>query len=121
MTDHQRTSQSPPPAEPGLARFLQAIHGPDAAGVIELRLIEDKKRGDLVDRRWLGSPEELLAVLPDLLATADARSAAIFYGVLRRREHGAGTSDDCLAGAVVWNDLDFKDFKGGEAEARERL
>lgn len=109
------------PSSDQLLGFLRAIHGDPAPGVIELRLIEDKRGGELVARRWLGSPEELVAALPDMLAMAEARSAAIFFGVLRRRAHGSGKSEDCLAGAVAWCDLDFKDFENGEAEVRSRL
>jgi hypothetical protein len=32
-----------------------------------------------------------------------------------------GKAEDAVAGAAAWIDLDFKDFPGGEAEARSRL
>ncbi len=63
MTDHQRTSQSLSPAESALAQLLHTIHGPDAAGVIELRLIEDKPAGTVVGRRWLVSRTALIAYI----------------------------------------------------------
>lgn len=104
-----------------LIAFLNAIHGNNAAGVIELRLIEDKPRGAPVDRRWFESPEQLVSALPELLALSAERGAAIYFGVLRRRANGAGKSADCIAGAAVWADLDFKDFDGDEGQARKSL
>ncbi len=124
--NHEQHHQSEPPSldtgrDERLATFLTALAGDEPHGEIELRLIEDKRGGLPVDRRWYSSPAEVVAALPELLAKADARSAAIFFGVLRRRARGVGTAADCLSGAVVWVDIDFKDFNGGEAEARSRL
>jgi hypothetical protein len=104
-----------------LVAFLNALHGPDAAGVIEVRLIEDKPHGAPVARRWFELPEEAVLALPELLVLADERGAAIYFGVLRRRQKGAGKSADCIAGAAVWADVDFKDFGDGEEEVRKRL
>ncbi|MBK8172748.1 MAG: hypothetical protein IPK60_20755 [Sandaracinaceae bacterium] len=104
-----------------LHAFLTAIHGPDATGVIEVRLIEERKGGELVDRRWFESAQALVDALPDLLQRAEDSGAAIFFGVLRRRATGCGKAADCLDGNVVWADVDYRDFDGGATEARELI
>jgi hypothetical protein len=90
-------------------------------GFIEVRLIEDRKGGALVERQWYPSAQELIDDLPRLWDLAAARVAAVFFGVLPRRERGKGKAEDTIASSVAWADLDFKDYAGGEAEARKRL
>jgi hypothetical protein len=104
-----------------LREFLSAIHGENAAGFIEVRLIEDREDGQLVDRRFYPTHASLIANVPMLLAIAERDSAAVFYGVLRRAQRGKGGAADVLPGTAAWADSDFKDFDGGEAEARECL
>jgi hypothetical protein len=103
-----------------LERFLRCLF-PYGPGFIEVRVIEDKKPGKLVKRGWYPRVDDLLADLPALRLLADQWKAAIFFGVLSRREPGKGKAEDIIASFVVWVDLDFKDFAGGEAEARKRL
>src|SRR6185436_4334533 len=55
-------------------RFLQALHGTDLTGFIEVRLIEDKKGGKLVLRRWYASPDALVADLEFLLQQSKLRN-----------------------------------------------
>jgi len=107
------------PGGESLPEFLQPLFG-GCAGYIEIRAIEDKKAGRLVVRRWYDGPASLLAQLPDLLETAERTKSALFFGVLPRIKNG-GKTRDILPGRVLWVDLDFKDFEGGEAEARKRL
>ena len=64
------------------------------------------------------TPTNPMMRLCDLAA---ARHTGVFFGVLPRSAHGAGTAADIIDGLVAWVDLDFKDFAGGEAEARKRL
>lgn len=101
--------------------FIRTLFAHVPPGVIEIRVIEDKKGGKLLDREFYDSPEALIADHERLVSTAKARNAAVFYGVLPRRARGAGKTTDALPGDVVWADLDFKDYAGGEAEARSRL
>src|SRR5262245_50714727 len=103
-----------------LERFLRCLFG-EAPGFIEVRLIEDKKLGKVIKREWYRAVEDLLAGLPALRLLADQHKAAVFFGVLRRRERGKGKAADVVAGLVAWADIDFKDYSGGEAEARKRL
>src|SRR5262245_32873539 len=103
-----------------LERFLRSIFR-SAPGFIEVRLIEDKKGGEVIKRTWFATVDQLLADLPALRLLADERKAAVFFGVLWRGERGKGKAEDLIGGCVAWSDLDFKDFPGGEAEARKRL
>jgi len=103
-----------------LARLLSALFD-GTGGLIETRVIEDRKGGSLVDRRWHGSAEDLRADQVRLLSLSEAKRAGTFFGVLPRRAVGVGTAADVLAGHVAWVDIDFRDFPGGEAEARKRL
>jgi hypothetical protein len=101
--------------------FLAALFRHLPPGFIEVRVIEDRKRGPLVAREWYESTDALEQDLPRLRAIAEKSNAAIFFGVLPRRATGLGEAKDTIAGLVTWADLDFKDFPGGEAEARKRL
>ncbi len=102
-------------------RFLGAIFAHHSQGFIEVRLIVEKRGGGLVAREFYPSIEALVADLDRLRKLAEARDAGIFYGVLPRRESGKGTARDVLEGLVAWCDIDFKDYPGGEADARARL
>jgi len=101
--------------------FLRALHGHVPPGYIEVRVIVDRKGGEVVTRAWYSTVDELSAALPRLRAIADKRHAGIFFGVLPRRERGAGRAEDMLPGIAVWADLDFKRLEGGEDEARARV
>ena len=102
-----------------LDSFLNALY--PEQGFIEVRLIEEKKDGRVVRRNWYDGPDSLMADCGDLLSVSKQHQAAVFYGVLPRRERGKGKAEDTLRGSVVWIDLDFRSFGGGEKEARERL
>ncbi len=110
------------PAEPGPESgrsFLEALFG-DAVGLLEVRVIVDKKGGDVVERRWYETTEELSDDLARLKELAGSRSAGVLLGVLPRTGRG-GTKDDIAPGNAVWVDLDFKAYADGEQEARDRL
>jgi hypothetical protein len=104
-----------------VSRFFYARFRDLAPGFIEVRLIEDCKDGKLVGRKWYPSVDAFLGDLPRLQKVSERRRVAIHYGVLPRREKNKGKAEDVLPGRVVWVDIDFKDFDGGEPEARERL
>lgn len=105
-----------------LADFLCAIFGDSLNGFIEVRLFrDDKKDAPIVARDWYPDTASLIGALPRLLATAKPNNAGIFFGVLVRRARGHGKATDVRSGRVLWCDIDFKDFPGGEAEARARL
>lgn len=101
--------------------FLHALHGDVGPGFIETRVLSDGERIPAIDRRWFATPEELINSLPRLMKLGETHTAGVFVGVLRRRNIGLGTNEDALPGRVVWADLDYKDYAGGEAEARGRL
>lgn len=106
-----------------VGQFLEALFGGYVPpGFIEIRLLEDGvKPPRLLDRRWWRDIPALIADMPRLNRIAAKQHAGVFFGVLPRREYGKGTADTIASGAVVWADLDFHDYKGGEQEAREAL
>src|SRR5688572_26803140 len=93
-------------------------------GCLEIRLITERKKEspkektELVRRRFYADAGAVLADLDELRRVAADRRAGVFYGVLPRLEKGKGKAADIAPGRTVWADIDFKDFKGGEAEAR---
>lgn len=97
----------------------------DLDGVIEVRVIAHPSAPDgrqgLIRRGWFPSADALLARLPQISAQAERDAATVAWGVLPRREHGAGKATDVVEGRAVWVDLDFKDYGSGEEEARGRL
>lgn len=99
--------------------FLSALFA-DVDGLHEIRVIEDRKGGDFIERRWYEASEELVQDLAGLNDLAGSRAAGIFLGVLPRARK-SGKTEDVGRGAVVWVDLDFKDYAEGEDEARGRL
>jgi len=103
------------------ATFVRALFDPD--DIIEVRPIRDEKGGkpDYKARHWYNGPEELVADLDRLIHWGRSTRTAVFFGVLPRTEHGGGTKDYTRTGRVVWVDIDFKDYGGGETEARTRL
>jgi hypothetical protein len=104
-----------------VSAFLNALFGSIEKGCIEIRLIEDRKAGAMVERRWYPAAADLLADLDRLRDVAKGRNAAIFYGVLPRRAMNVGKAEDVIDGHVVWSDFDIKNFPGGEAELRSRI
>jgi hypothetical protein len=87
------------PVAPGT--FLAALFPDLPPGLIEVRVIEDKPGGELVDRRWYDSPDELVEDIPRLNELAATRNAGVFLGVLPRRERGKGAKADVLPGSAV--------------------
>jgi hypothetical protein len=110
-------------------RFLQVLFGSEMTGVIEVRLIEErteemkaaKRKPKVVGIYWYSSPEALLDQLEFLLEQAKIYNAAIFFGVLRRKERGKGKAEGVLPGWIVWVDLDAKDFPDGMEGLRRKL
>jgi hypothetical protein len=86
-----------------------------------VRIIEDRKNGKLLVRRWLPDAAALAEVVPAMADYAAKKRAGVFFGVLPRREEGVGTARDVLPGNAAWSDLDFHDFPGGETECRQKL
>jgi hypothetical protein len=106
---------------PTLVEFLTLLFSDVPPGYIEIRIIEEKKGGKVVERRWFESARHLLDALDDLNRIATTRGAAVFFGVLARKAIGVGKAHDVLPGFAYWTDLDFQDFEGGEVEARRIL
>lgn len=105
--------------DPHLFILLLFQHLPP--GCIEIRVIEDKKEGAVIDRRWYESAQDLVDALPELNSLSEAKAAGVFFGVLPRKEAGRGKSEDTLPGAAAWVDIDFRDFKDGDGEGRRIL
>ena len=101
--------------------FLISLFKHMPQGYIEVRIIEDKKKGRVFDRRWYSTVDGLLADLPHIIKFAEDKKAGIFFGVLPRFSEGVGKSEDTLPGIAAWVDLDFRDYKGGEGECRKIL
>lgn len=101
--------------------FLRALFAHVPPGVIEVRIIEDKKDGIVVERKWFESVDSLIADISRLNNLSDSRHAGVFFGVLPRRARGHGDNESTGPGLAVWVDIDFRDFAGGEDEARKRL
>lgn len=100
--------------------FIAALWG-DTAGLIELRLFSDDKsqRDAKPVQRWT-TPDKLEALVPKVAEWCLRRRYGAFVGVLPRKSKG-GKAEDTAAAALVWCDLDFKDYEGGEEEARATL
>ena len=101
--------------------FLRTLFANVPPGYIEIRLIEDKKGGAVVRREWYPSADALIGQLSALHKVSTEKHAAVFYGVMPRRNEGSGGSASTLPGLAAWADIDFKDLAGGEAEARDLL
>lgn len=101
--------------------FLYALFEHLPPGHIEIRLIEDRKGGKMLARRWYEGAKPLLEVLSKVAEYADTKKSGVFFGVLPRKQDGLGKAKDVLPGYAAWVDLDFRDFKGGEEECRKGL
>lgn len=104
------------------ASFLRAHFEHVPPGAIEVRLIrDDKNKSFPIQRHWYPSADSFIEVLPRLLPVAMKQGRGVFFGVLPRIAERKGKSEDAIPGMAAWTDLDFKDFVGGEEEARRRL
>lgn len=101
--------------------FLNALFGWTASGFIEVRVIVDRKAGVVVERKWYRGAEALDADFDRLLGLAADHDAAVFFGLMPRREIGKGKAKDVLPARLVWADLDIKDYPSGEEEMRGQL
>ena len=89
-------------------------------GFIEVRRL--KERGSQRRRpSWYSSVDSLLDDVPNLAQDGRAHGLGVYYGVLPRAQKGRGTAAGVPSGRVLWADLDFHTYAGGEAEARRRL
>lgn len=101
--------------------FMRALFDHMTPGVIEVRMIEDRKGGRMVHRDWFDTAGALVDALPRLSTLAREKQAGIFFGVLPRCARGKGKAEDIVPGMAAWADLDFKDFEGGEKACRKTL
>lgn len=104
---------------PAVAEFIEAIWG-NGDALIELRCFSDGGEKKKPLQYWY-TPEELARKVEPIAEWAMRQRIGVFAGVLPRKRHGGSTSADTVPARVVWADVDFKDYKGGESEARERL
>ncbi len=102
--------------------FLTVFAGTPPHARIEVRLFLDGVKGKPpVGRHWFATAEDLLDALPRIADDARSKCAGVFFGVLPRKDDTSGESHNTLPSRVVWADIDFKDYAGGETEARKRL
>lgn len=101
--------------------FLRALFEHLPPGFIELRILEDRKGGRLLARRWYPDATALIDILPKMTAYTEENHAGIFFGVLPRRADGVGKAHDALPGFATWTDLDFRDYQEGEGECIKKL
>lgn len=114
--------------DPLAADFIRALFGEMPAGsFIEFRPIEERRKdepkGKPIEkaRRWYSCDEALIEALPTIVETCRRKRWGAFYGVLPRAVYGKGDSASVQSGRTLWTDIDFRDFAGGEDEARDRL
>ncbi len=87
----------------------------EAVGVIELRAI-DKNSGQLT-RRFSRNQKDLSEWI-----TQHTDQYNLYFGVSTRRPGSkSGKKEDCYEIVAYWADMDFRDYPGGEQEAREVL
>jgi hypothetical protein len=105
--------------------FLEALYD-GVEGFVEVRALVDRKTGeerkknDVRFRKWF-RPNVLAERVPKISEWCKERRCAFFYGVLPRRVEGKGKAADIADGRVVWADMDFDHYPGGEGEARKRV
>lgn len=75
--------------------------------------------GAPIHEEWYEDVPWLLVDVPQVLKIAAKAKGGVFYPVLPHRK--ASRKDRSVPGMAVWADVDFKDYPGGEAEARARL
>lgn len=90
-------------------------------GLIEGRIIHEKGTDSrYTAQRWFRSIPDLVGALDALNAEGEQHQSAVYFGVLPR-DRESGRRQDVSRGRVVWADLDFDQYEGGEAEARSML
>ena len=99
--------------------FIEAIWG-QAAGFVEVRCFSDSGDAKKPIQKWM-STADLKSKLPTMAEWGARNRLGIFAGVLPRMTEGGGSARDTAPARVVWCDLDFKDYTGGETEARHQL
>ena len=99
--------------------FIEAIWG-ERNGFIEIRAFSDTGEVKKPVQKWT-TPDKLKGQMEALSEWGARKRLGIFAGVLPRKTEGGGSARDTSKARVVWCDLDFKDYDGGEAEARHQL
>jgi hypothetical protein len=80
---------------------------------LEIRVFDNN--GNLIDRSWTRK----IARVETLKEKYDGKHH-IYFGAVSRKMKG-GKKEDCREVPWLWVDIDFKDFTGGEKEARKIL
>jgi len=92
-------------------------HLPLAGAEAGLVLLRDGG-GAPIHEEWYEDVAFLLPDLPQVMQIAAKAKGGVFYTVL---PHRGSRRDRSFPGMAAWADLDFKDYPGGEAEARAAL
>jgi putative DNA primase/helicase len=93
--------------------FLTQIHH-NCPGRLEIRTIHPTTNS--VRQYWPTTLDEAAAI-----AMKRSETESVYYGVTTRRNQSSGKKNNVSHFPGVWVDVDFKDFKGGEKEAWEKL
>ena len=96
------------------AEFLRTLFSHLTDSLIELRLIN----GERSRQFFYEDVEAVIGALPDLLTQYDGYN--VYVGVCPRSQRD-GSKASIKVAVGLWADVDGKDFKGGKAEALQRL
>lgn len=101
-------------SEEEMARmFLTLIHQ-ECPGQLQIRTIHPTTNA--TKSYWPKSLDEAVRI-----ALNQSDSWNVYFGVSTRRDQSSGKKSNVSHFPGVWVDLDFKDFEGGEEDAREKL
>ena len=105
-----------------LGLFFEQLVPP---GLIEIRLIPEKGTDSKHRAQyWSRTLDQLLgegSLLDQCMAEAAQHNCAVYFGVMPRAVAGGKRRDLAEQGRIVWADLDFDQYEGGEADARAHL
>ena len=102
-----------------LERFLGEVMELGKGEYLEIRLLPTGTKIPVLKPMFFASIKEVAKSLPVLLEK-QTKGYGIFFGVSTRNAQG-GKKEHFSRASVLWADLDAKDFKGGKAEAFERI
>lgn len=105
-----------------IQRFFALLFGNANGGYVELRPTNYAGSPDMEKRKWVPANEQE-EFAEAALELKDKYN--VYYGVATRSEEGKkkgkGTSQYLKEITCLWADLDWDDYEGGKAEARERV
>lgn len=97
--------------------LFTAIYPDDIDGLIELRCFPEGGRPGRTIQRWL-TRVQLLDQIDGIAEWGREKRYAVCAGMILRREEGSGKTDNLSQGQALWADMDWRDYEGGQEEAR---